>query len=167
MTFEEILHHSKTESQIHIEDQVFKIDAIEHIRIQSGERLAWMWLSDGEWLIVDHDGDELILCRPVEEDDIFDRLYKKKQKIRREDIPAATELFTPNWIVTWLVQNSLGRYWMQMHPDSRLADKLEYLVPLAGEMPDIPLKKVKEIKFLDPACGTMHFGLVAFDLIKY
>jgi len=99
-----------------------------------------------------------------EKKEVFDRLYKKKQKIRREEIPAATELFTPNWIVTWLVQNSLGRYWMQMHPDSNLAEKLDYLVPLAGEIPVIPLKKAKEIKFLDPACGTMHFGLVAFDL---
>ncbi|MBW1801658.1 MAG: BREX-1 system adenine-specific DNA-methyltransferase PglX, partial [Deltaproteobacteria bacterium] len=99
-----------------------------------------------------------------EKKEVFDSLYKKKQKIRREDIPAATELFTPNWIVTWLVQNSLGRYWMQMHPDSNLAEKLDYLVPLAGEIPTIPLKKAEEIKFLDPACGTMHFGLVAFDL---
>lgn len=99
-----------------------------------------------------------------EKKEVFDRLYKKKQKIKKEDIPAATELFTPNWIVKWLVQNSLGRYWMQMHPDSRLADELDYLVPLSGEIPSVPLKRVPEIKMLDPACGTMHFGLVAFDL---
>jgi len=95
---------------------------------------------------------------------VFDRLYKKKQKIKKEDIPAATELFTPNWIVKWLVQNSLGRYWMQMHPDSHLAGDLDYLVPLSGEIPPVPLKRVADIKMLDPACGTMHFGLVAFDL---
>ncbi len=99
-----------------------------------------------------------------EKKEVFDRLYKKKQKIKKEDIPAATELFTPNWIVKWLVQNSLGRHWMQMHPDSRLADELDYLVPLSGEIPSVPLKRVSEIKMLDPACGTMHFGLVAFDL---
>lgn len=99
-----------------------------------------------------------------EKKEVFDRLYKKKQKIKKEDIPAATELFTPNWIVKWLVQNSLGRYWMQMHQDSRLADELDYLVPLSGEIPLVPLKRVSEIKMLDLACGTMHFGLVAFDL---
>ena len=55
-----------------------------------------------------------------EKKDVFNRLYKKKQKIRPEDIPAATQLFTPRWIVKFLVQNTLGRQWMQMHPDSRL-----------------------------------------------
>ena len=52
-----------------------------------------------------------------------------------------------------------------MHPDSRLATGLDYLVPLAGEIPIVPLKPVREIEVLDPACGTMHFGLVAFDLL--
>jgi hypothetical protein len=78
-----------------------------------------------------------------EKKEVFDRLYKKKLKIRREDIPAATELFTPSWIVKWLVQNSLGRCWMQMHPDSKLSDKLNYLVPLAGEIPKAPSQKSK------------------------
>jgi hypothetical protein len=100
-----------------------------------------------------------------EKKDVFDRLYKKKQKIRPEDIPAATQLFTPRWIVKFLVQNTLGRQWMQMHPDSRLAEKLDYLVPLAGEIPAEKMKPVREIEVLDPACGTMHFGLVAFDLL--
>lgn len=100
-----------------------------------------------------------------EKADVFNRLYKKKQKIRPEDIPAATQLFTPRWIVKFLVQNTLGRQWMQMHPDSRLIEKLDYLVPLAGEIPSEKMKPVKEIEVLDPACGTMHFGLVAFDLL--
>ncbi len=100
-----------------------------------------------------------------EKADVFSRLYKKKQKIRSEDIPAATQLFTPRWIVKFLVQNTLGSQWMQMHPDSRLAPALDYLVPLAGEIPPEKLKPVREIEVLDPACGTMHFGLVAFDLL--
>lgn len=100
----------------------------------------------------------------LEKKDVFDRLYKKKQKIRREEVAAATQLFTPKWIVRWIVQNTLGQYWVRMHPDSRLADEWSYLVPLAGEVPGSPLKKVREIKLLDPACGTMHFGLEAFDL---
>ena len=100
-----------------------------------------------------------------EKKDVFNRLYKKKQKIRPEDIPAATQLFTPRWIVKYLVQNTLGRQWMQMHPDSRLIEKLDYLVPLAGEIPAEKMKPVREIEVLDPACGTMHFGLMAFDLL--
>ena len=51
-----------------------------------------------------------------------------------------------------------------MHPDSQLAQQLEYLVPIEGERAKVPLKSVREITLLDPACGTMHFGLVAFDL---
>ena len=100
-----------------------------------------------------------------EKADVFNRLYKKKQKIRPEDIPAATQLFTPRWIVKFLVQNTLGRQWMQMHPDSCLAAALDYLVPLSGEIPAEKMKPVREIELLDPACGTMHFGLVAFDLL--
>ena len=91
---------------------------------------------------------------------------KNKKKIRRQDIPAATQLFTPNWIVRFLVQNTLGRTWVQMHPNTRLlnTDLLNYLVPLKGDVPAEPLRLVREITLLDPACGTMHFGLVAFDL---
>jgi hypothetical protein len=51
-----------------------------------------------------------------------------------------------------------------MHPDSRLAQQLEYLIPPAHSLPPAPLKPVREIRLLDPACGTMHFGLIAFDL---
>jgi len=101
-----------------------------------------------------------------EKSDVFYRLFNEKQKARREDIPAATQLFTPHWIVKFLTENTLGRLWIQMHPDTRLKDKLEYLVPLAGNVPPEAVKPVKDITFLDPACGTMHFGLVAFDLFE-
>lgn len=85
-------------------------------------------------------------------------------KFEASDIPAATQLFTLKWIVRFLVENTLGRLWVQMHPDSCLVYRLEYLVPLADEQPPEPLRQVKEITLLDPACGSMHFGLVAFDL---
>lgn len=102
----------------------------------------------------------------LENEAVFDRLNNQKQKIRRQDIPAATQRYTPRWIVRFLVENSLGRLWVQMHPDSRLANDLRYLVPLAGEVPAETLRPVREISLLDPACGTMHFGLVAFDLFR-
>ena len=86
------------------------------------------------------------------------------KKFEAADIPAVTQLFTPRWVVRFLVENTLGRLWLQMHPDSHLAEQLEYLVPVE-DVPWKPLRQVREITLLDPACGTMHFGLVAFDLL--
>ena len=113
-----------------------------------------------------------------EKAEVFDRLYNTKQKLRRQDIPAATQLFTPNWIVRFLVQNTLGRLWVEMHPNTRLLGTgvLDYLVPLDGtnesrsgssddkRTTQHAIRQAKDISLLDPACGGMHFGLVAFDL---
>jgi hypothetical protein len=89
--------------------------------------------------------------------------FGKGEKVTPEQIPPATQIFTPRWVVRFLVENSLGRLWVAMHPDSRLKEMLAYLLPLPSEVRR-HLKPVKEITFLDPACGSMHFGLVAFDL---
>jgi N-6 DNA Methylase len=75
-----------------------------------------------------------------------------------------TQNFTPRWVVRFLVENSLGRLWLEIHPDSRLAERLHYLVPLPANRRTLRIRPVSEITFLDPATGTMHFGLVAFDL---
>ena len=85
------------------------------------------------------------------------------KKFEPEDIPAVTQLFTIRWVVRFLVQNTLGRLWVEMHPDSRLKDLLDYLVPVKKTQPR-PLKLARDISFLDPCCGSMHFGLIAFDL---
>jgi type I restriction-modification system DNA methylase subunit len=98
-----------------------------------------------------------------EKNDAFARVFKKKQKFQKEDIAAATQIFTPRWIVEFLVQNSLGRLWVTMHPDSHLTKEMPYLVPMPADPPAATLKPAKEIRVLDPATGTMHFGLVAFD----
>ena len=84
-------------------------------------------------------------------------------KVPRHLVAAKTQKFTPRWIVRFLVENTLGRMWFDMHPDSQLASHLEYLVPLENQR-EMEIKSVRDIKLLDPACGTMHFGLVAFDL---
>lgn len=93
----------------------------------------------------------------------FTAAKQDKKKFEPEDIPAVTQLFTIRWVVRFLVENTLGRIWVEMHPDSRMAKTLGYLVP-----PKHPqtraLRQVKEITFLDPCCGSMHFGLLAFDL---
>lgn len=95
----------------------------------------------------------------------FKKVFKDKKKFSKDDVPAATQVFTPRWIVKFLVQNSLGRLWLSMHPDSALATSWEYFVLPAGAPPATPTKSAKEVRLLDPATGTMHFGLVAFDLL--
>ena len=94
----------------------------------------------------------------------FAAARESKKKFEAEDIPAVTQLFTIRWVVRYLVENTLGRLWIEMHPDSALKGKLAYLVPSAGTPAARPLKAVREILFLDPSCGSMHFGLVAFDI---
>lgn len=91
---------------------------------------------------------------------------KKKQKITTENIPAATQLFTPHWIVRYLVENSLGRLWMLNHPGSKLTDKMEYYIPLEeAETNFLQVKTPEEIKICDPACGSGHMLVYAFDLL--
>lgn len=102
----------------------------------------------------------------IEEDKarVFDKIYAQKKKMDLRDIPPATQIFTPKWIVRYLVENTLGRLWLRMHPDSTLRRKMAYYVPNDNDAQRAPLKPVKDITLLDPACGTMHFGMVAFDL---
>lgn len=91
---------------------------------------------------------------------------KKKQKITTENIPAATQLFTPHWIVRYLVENSLGRLWMLNHPGSKLTDKMEYYIPPEEvETNFLQVKTPEEIKICDPACGSGHMLVYAFDLL--
>ena len=89
--------------------------------------------------------------------------FQRGRKVAPDEIAPATQIFTPRWVVQFLVENSLGRLWVETHPDSRLAGSLAHLVPPPPGATR-PLKPVREIAFLDPACGSMHFGLVAFDL---
>lgn len=100
----------------------------------------------------------------AEKNKVFEKLYKKKQKITPQDIPAATQIFTPYWMVRFLIHNTLGTLWLEMHPDSRLAEQLHYHIPRQVAPDSTPVRTIRSIRLLDPACGTMHFGLVAFDL---
>lgn len=98
-------------------------------------------------------------------DAVFDGL-KKNKKITPENIPAATQLFTPHWIVRYLVENSLGRLWMLNHPNSRLVEKMDYYIkPEQAETDFLRIKKPEEIKICDPACGSGHMLVYAFDLL--
>lgn len=86
--------------------------------------------------------------------------------VKTEDIPAATQLFTPDWIVRYLVQNSLGRLWMLNHPNSKLVDEMEYYIPPTEEDKDfLEVKSPEELKICDPCCGSGHILTYAFDLL--
>ncbi|ELA4929874.1 BREX-1 system adenine-specific DNA-methyltransferase PglX [Vibrio vulnificus] len=95
--------------------------------------------------------------------------------VKREDIPAATQLFTPNWIVKYLVQNSLGRQWLATYPDSELKEKMEYYITPAEQSDDVieQLKAItptsidpEEIKVLDPACGSGHILVEVYEVLR-
>lgn len=114
-------------------------------------------------------------------DEVFAAL-KKNKKITPENIPAATQLFTPHWIVRYLVENSLGRLWMLNRPKSKLIDRMDYYIPPvdSGEyevdsrsvsthypLPTSYLKisSPEDLKICDPACGSGHMLVYAFDLL--
>lgn len=98
-------------------------------------------------------------------DQVFAGL-KKNQKITAENIPAATQLFTPHWIVRYLVENSLGRLWLLNRPGSRLAEGMEYYIaPEEPETDFLRIERPQEIRICDPACGSGHMLTYAFDLL--
>jgi type II restriction/modification system DNA methylase subunit YeeA len=98
-------------------------------------------------------------------DEVFDGL-KKNKKITPENIPAATQLFTPHWIVRYLVENSLGRLWLLNRPGSKLVEQMDYYIkPEQAETDYLRISKPEEIKICDPACGSGHMLTYAFDLL--
>ncbi|MDD9746826.1 MULTISPECIES: BREX-1 system adenine-specific DNA-methyltransferase PglX [Marinovum] len=98
-------------------------------------------------------------------DQVFAGL-KKNKKIEAENIPAATQLFTPHWIVRYLVENSLGRLWLLNRPGSKLAERMGYYIaPEEPETDFLKIGKPEEIKICDPACGSGHMLTYAFDLL--
>jgi hypothetical protein len=98
-------------------------------------------------------------------DQVFAGL-KKNQKITAENIPAATQLFTPHWIVRYLVENSLGRLWLLNRPASKLAERMDYYIaPEEPETDFLRITKPEEIRICDPAAGSGHMLTYAFDLL--
>lgn len=104
-------------------------------------------------------------------DEVFDGL-KKNKKITPENIPAATQLFTPHWIVRYLVENSLGRLWMLNNPSSKVIEQMDYYIKPASaadgseqEEDFLKISSPEEIKICDPACGSGHMLTYAYDLL--
>lgn len=95
--------------------------------------------------------------------------------VKSEDIPAATQLFTPNWIVKYLVQNSLGRQWLATYPDSPLKTKMKYYIEPAEQLDEVEDQLAaitpdsldpEKLTLLDPACGSGHILVEAYDVFK-
>lgn len=101
--------------------------------------------------------------------------FAKKGKITKEEVPAVTQLFTPDWIVRYMVENSLGRLWVEGHPDADLQGKWKYYLEEAEQEPEVQaeLAKIREeyaklkpedIKLIDPCMGSGHILVYAFDV---
>ncbi|MEV4633555.1 BREX-1 system adenine-specific DNA-methyltransferase PglX [Rhodococcus coprophilus] len=92
--------------------------------------------------------------------------FKKNKKAGVDEIPAATQLFTPHWIVRYLLENSLGRLWMLNRPTSRLIDQMDYYIaPIDEETEFLKVSGPEELTVIDPACGSGHMLTYAFDLL--
>ena len=103
-------------------------------------------------------------------------LLKKNVKISKERIPAATQLFTPDWIVRYMVENSLGRLWVEGHPDCGLKENWKYYLEEAQQEPEVQAKlseirkeyaalNPEDIKLIDPCMGSGHILVYAFDVL--
>lgn len=108
-------------------------------------------------------------------DEVFANL-KKNVKITKDNIPAATQLFTPDWIVRYMVENSLGRLWVEGHPNEELKQQWRYYLEEAEQEPEVQAQlvdirkeyaamKPEDIKCIDPCCGSGHILAYMFDVL--
>jgi type IIS restriction enzyme len=102
--------------------------------------------------------------------------FAKNGKITKEEIPAVTQLFTPDWIVRYMVENSLGRLWVEGHPDCGLKENWKYYLEEAQQEPEVQVKlseirkeyaalNPEDIKLIDPCMGSGHILVYAFDVL--
>lgn len=100
-------------------------------------------------------------------DEVF-ASFKKKKKARPEDIPAVTQIFTPKWIVKYMVENTVGRIWLDKHPDSPIRNEMKYFVEPSDKenyKPEPIIDNITQLTLLDPASGSGHILVVGFDLM--
>ena len=92
-----------------------------------------------------------------------DKLIHAKKQYNTDDVPFVTQLFTPDWIVRYLVENTLGNYYVRMNLETDLTENWEYFIKNNSSSDDI--KKLEDIKFIDPCMGSGHILVYAFDLL--
>ncbi|WP_306055853.1 BREX-1 system adenine-specific DNA-methyltransferase PglX [Natronococcus wangiae] len=152
MIFEDS-EHTAIDLDAHVREEVLdELDAIDDRAWESDEALGWVYQYFGE----------------EEREEIDERVDDENYKIAGTDIATKTQLFTPRYIVEWMVDNSLGRTWLEMHGERTSIDDKEtcfYLAPLEDSLIDRETKPVEEITVLDPACGSGHMLFYAFDVL--
>lgn len=96
-----------------------------------------------------------------------DEVFASKSSVEKEDIPAATQLFTPRWIVEYMVQNTVGKLWLQNKPNSSLKDHMPYYIesPSSTSKDYLKLNSIEELRLLDQACGSGHILVYGFELL--
>ena len=87
-------------------------------------------------------------------DNLFELAKNKKKKFGKDELPAVTQLFTPKRIVQYMVHNTVGKTWLQNHPDESLQKKREFLIEASPDSEHITIADPKELTVLDPACGS-------------
>lgn len=94
-------------------------------------------------------------------------INESKAKIDKDTLAPVTQLFTPHWVVRYLVENTLGKQWLRAHPDSALREKFEYLVTPAEGQEDqgLAIANPEDFRVIDPACGSGHMLTYAFDVL--
>jgi len=106
-------------------------------------------------------------------DEVF-ASFKKKKKAEAKDIPAATQIFTPNWIVKYMVQNTVGKIWLDKNPNSKIKSSLKYLVESdtstefsasSDSISEPIISDVSQLTLIDPAAGSGHILVEGFDLL--
>jgi type I restriction-modification system DNA methylase subunit len=152
MIFEES-EHTAIDLDAQVREKVLdELDEIQDEAWESDEALGWVYQYFGE----------------EEREEIDERVDEENYKIAGTDIATKTQLFTPRYIVEWLVDNSLGRLWLEMRGDRTHLNNEEncfYLTPLEDSLIDREQKPVEEITVLDPACGSGHMLFYAFDVL--
>ena len=99
-------------------------------------------------------------------DKVVDPLHGKV--VAKNEVPAATQLFTTDWVVRYIIDNSVGRYWIERNPNSNLKNELEYFVtPKDGVIPVVDEKITpQQLTIFDPCMGSAHFGIYAFEVLE-
>lgn len=167
------------ETELLLPDNLLRTDSVINKLVESIDEADWDQVEIIGWLYQFYISEK--------KDEVIGKVVKS------EDIPAATQLFTPNWIVKYLVQNSVGRLWLQANPASTLANQWAYYIQPAEQTPEVqaqldaliqtriaeplPASLTDEglgegvlhpesITVLDPACGSGHILVEAYDVLK-
>ncbi|KAB7513523.1 BREX-1 system adenine-specific DNA-methyltransferase PglX [Halosegnis rubeus] len=145
--------HTAIDLDAQVREEVLDdLDAIDDEAWESDEALGWVYQYFGE----------------EEREDIDERVDEENYKIAGTDIATKTQLFTPRYIVEWMVDNSLGRTWLEMQGERTNIDDEDncfYLAPLEESLIERETKAVEDITVLDPACGSGHMLFYAFDIL--